>query len=58
MAMNIITTLPAGDPMFNIIVDGETVETVMYDEVSYVRNYIREEYEYNGEKASFKKIGE
>lgn len=58
MAMNIITTLPAGETMFSIIVDGETVETVMYDEISDVRNYIREEYEYYGEKASFKRIGE
>ena len=44
--------------MFNIIVDGEVVETVMYNEESEIRNYIREEYEYYGEKASFKKIGE
>ena len=56
--MNIITTLPVGETMFSIIVDGETVETVMYDEVSDVRNYILEEYEYYGEKASFKRIGE
>ena len=58
MAMNIITTLPAGETMFSIIVDGETVETVIYDEASEVRKYIRENYEFYGEKASFKKIGE
>ncbi len=58
MAMNIITTLPAGDPMFNIIVDGEVVETVMHDDEYAIKEYIREEYEYYGEKASFKKIGE
>jgi hypothetical protein len=44
--------------MFKIIVDGETVETVMYEEESDVKHYIREEYEYYGEKANFKKVGE
>ena len=29
--------------MFNIIVDGKTVETVMYDDETAVKNYIREE---------------
>ena len=58
MAMNIIITLPAGETMFSIIVDGETVETVIYDEASEVRKYIRENYEFYGEKASFKRIGE
>ena len=44
--------------MFKIIVDGETVETVMYDDKNAVRSYIRENYEYYGEKAKFEKIGE
>ena len=44
--------------MFSIIVDGKTVETVMYDDETAVKNYIREEYEYYGEKANFKKVGE
>lgn len=44
--------------MFNIIVDGEVVETVMHDDEYAIKEYIREEYEYYGEKASFKKIGE
>ena len=37
--------------MFKIIVDGETVETVMYDDENDIRQYIRENYEYYGEKA-------
>ncbi len=44
--------------MFKIIVDGETVETVMYDDENAIRQYIRDEYEYYGEKAKFKRIGE
>lgn len=44
--------------MFKIIVDGETVETVMYDDENDIRQYIRENYEYYGEKARFEKIGE
>ena len=44
--------------MFKIIVDGETVETVMYDDEYAIKDYIREEYEYYGEKANFKKVGE
>ena len=56
--MNITTTLPAGETMFNIIVDGEVVETVMYEEESEIKNYIREEYEYYGEKARYERIGE
>ena len=58
MAMNIITTLPAGDPMFKIIVDGEVVETVMHEDEYAIKEYIREEYEYCGEKAKYEKIGE
>jgi len=58
MAMNIITTLPAGDPMFKIIVDGEVVETVMHEDEYAIKEYIREEYEYYGEKAKYEKIGE
>ena len=56
--MNIITTLPAGDPMFKIIVDGEVVETVMHEDEYAIKEYIREEYEYCGEKAKYEKIGE
>ena len=44
--------------MFKIIVDGETVETVMYDEIDDIKQYIREEYEYYGQKATFERIGE
>ena len=44
--------------MFKIIVDGETVETVMYDDENAIRQYIRDEYEYYGEKAKFERIGE
>ena len=44
--------------MFKIIVDGETVETVMYDEESDVKHYIREEYEYYGVKAKFQEVGD
>lgn len=44
--------------MFKIIVDGETVETVMYDDESAIRQYIHENYEYYGEKAKFEKMGE
>ena len=44
--------------MFKIIVDGEVVETVMYGEVSDVKRYIREEYEYYGEKARYQRVGE
>jgi argonaute-like protein implicated in RNA metabolism and viral defense len=44
--------------MFSIIVDGETVETVMYDDENAIRQYIRDEYEYYGEKAKFERIGE
>jgi len=44
--------------MFKIIVDGETVETVMYEEVTDIKNYIREEYEHYGIKAKFEKIGD
>ena len=44
--------------MFKIIVDGETVETVMLDEEYAIKEYIREEYEHYGIKAKFEKIGE
>lgn len=44
--------------MFKIIVDGETVETVMYDDVNDIRHYIREEYESYGIKPKFEKIGD
>ena len=44
--------------MFKIIVDGEVIETVMYGEVSDVKRYIREEYEYYGEKARYQIVGE
>ena len=44
--------------MFKIIVDGQTVETVMYDDEYSVKEYIREEYEYYGEKAKYERIGE
>ena len=44
--------------MFKIIVDGETVETVMYEEVTDIKNYIREEYERDGIKAKYIKIGD
>ena len=44
--------------MFKIIVDGETVETVMYDDETAIRQYVRENYEYYGEKARFERTGE
>jgi len=44
--------------MFKIIVDGETVETVMHDEEYAIKEYIREEYEHYGIKARFEKLGE
>ena len=44
--------------MFKIIVDGEVVETVMHEDEYAIKEYIREEYEYYGEKAKYKKIGE
>ena len=42
--------------MFKIIVDGQTVETVMYDDEYSVKEYICEEYEYYGEKAKYERI--
>ena len=44
--------------MFKIIVDGETVETVDHNDEISIKEYVREEYEYYGEKANFKKVGE
>lgn len=44
--------------MFKIIVDGETVETVMYDDEYAIKDYIREEYERDGIKAKYIKIGD
>lgn len=44
--------------MFKIIVDGKTVETVMYNDETAIKQYIRENYEFYGEKARFEKIGE
>ncbi len=44
--------------MFKIIVDGETVETVMHEEIDDIKHYIREEYENYGIKARFEKIGD
>jgi hypothetical protein len=44
--------------MFKIIVDGETVETVMYDDEYSIKEYVREEYEQNGIKAKYIKIEE
>ena len=43
--------------MFKIIVDGETVETVNHNDETSIRQYIREEYEYYGEKAKYERIG-
>lgn len=39
--------------MFKIIVDGETVETVQYDDEIAIKQYIRENYEYYGVKARY-----
>lgn len=44
--------------MFKIIVDGETVETVMYDDEYSIKEYVHEEYEREGIKARYVKIGE
>ena len=44
--------------MFNIIVDGEVVETVMYGDEHAIKEYVREEYEYYGEKARYLRVGE
>ena len=44
--------------VFKIIVDGETVETVMYNDEYAIKEYIREEYERDGIKARYIKIGD
>lgn len=44
--------------MFKIIVDGETVETVMYNDEYAIKEYIREEYLNEGIKARYVKIGD
>lgn len=44
--------------MIRIIVDGEIVETVMYDDETAIKQYIRENYEFYGQKARFEKSGE
>ena len=61
--MNTDTTAtnPAGDIMFRIMVDGETVESVMYDDVYDVKQYIKMNYFNAGEcygKVTFERIGE
>ena len=44
--------------MFNIIVDGEVVETVVYEDEYAIKEYVREEYEREGIKARYAKIGD
>lgn len=44
--------------MFNIIVDGEVVETVVYEDEYAIKEYVREEYEREGIKARYTKIGD
>lgn len=54
-------TNPAGDMMFRIMVDGETVESVMYDDVYDVKQYIKMNYFNAGDcdgKVTFERIGE
>ena len=42
--------------MFNIILDGEVVETVHYDNPSDVIRYVREEYIDNGLRPIIKEV--
>lgn len=44
--------------MFKIIVDGECIETVMHDDEYSIKEYIHEEYERDGIKAIYIKIGD
>ena len=59
--MIIIVINQAGDLMYRIMVDGETVETVMYDDDYDVKRYIKMNY-FNSEdctgKVTFERLGE
>lgn len=43
--------------MFKIIVEGEVVETVIYDDEYGIKEYIHQEYERDGIKARYIKMG-
>lgn len=43
--------------MFKIIVEGEVVETVIYDDEYAIKEYVHQEYERDGIKARYIKMG-
>lgn len=45
-----------GKQMFKIIVDGETVETVMYEDEGDLKKYIDEEYHSYGIKTRYERL--
>lgn len=44
--------------MYNIILDGEVVETVHYTNIYEVRHYVKENYNYYGDYPTIKKVKE
>lgn len=44
--------------MFNIIVDGEVVETIHYNNIDDVRRYVQDEYNYYGEYPLIQRVKE
>ena len=42
--------------MYNIIIDGEVVETIHYNNISDVKRYVQQEYEFYGEHPTIKKV--
>lgn len=44
--------------MYNIILDGEVVETVHYTNIYEVRHYVKENYDYYGDYPTIKMVKE